>query len=111
MRKVITSYSVVYPNAIRVSKGTSVTILKAEEKPEWDGWVWCKSDDDQTGWISRDYLESRDGIIQLNRDYDAKEVAVEASENVQVLKEEKGWAWVRKTDGTEGWIPIENLET
>lgn len=46
----------------------------------------------------------------MNRDYDAREVAVEPFEVVTVLKEVRGWAWVKKTDGSEGWIPVANPE-
>ncbi len=110
MRKIVKPYSVKYPNAIRVQKGTSVLILKEETKPEWQGWVWCQSNDGQTGWISKDYLEIQGNTAILKHDYDAKEVDVTASETVHVLKEENGWAWIQKIDTTEGWIPIENLE-
>jgi len=30
-------------------------------------------------------------------------------EEVEVLEVDSGWAWVRKDDGTEGWVPLENL--
>ena len=31
-------------------------------------------------------------------------------QEVIVLDEESGWAWVRTTLGEEGWIPLENLQ-
>jgi len=110
MRKVVKAYEVVYPNAIRVLKGAPILILREETNPEWAGWLWCRSEDGQEGWISKDFLEIKDSHATMNRDYDAREVAVQPDELVQVLKEEHGWVWVKKSDSSEGWIPIANLE-
>lgn len=110
-RKVVKAYEVVYPNAIRVKKDARVSILREETNPKWAGWVWCRSDDGQEGWISKDFLTIVGSNATINRDYDAREVAVQPQESVQVLKEEHGWAWVKKADDSEGWIPAENLET
>ena len=110
MRKVIKAYEVAYPNAICVRKGSSLSILREETNPDWAGWLWCRSEDGQEGWISKDYMNINGTQATITRDYNAKEVAVQPSEIVQVLLEERGWSWVQKSDGTEGWIPSENLE-
>jgi uncharacterized protein YgiM (DUF1202 family) len=110
MRKVLKPYEVKYLNAIRVRKGSSLLILREETNPAWKGWLWCRSEDGQEGWISKDYMDIQGSKAIMNRDYDAREVAVQASEMVQVLNQENGWSWVRKSDGSEGWIPSENLE-
>lgn len=110
MRKVIKPYEVVYTNAICVRKGTSLLILREETNPAYAGWLWCRSEDGQEGWISKDFMEIEGNQAEMDRDYDAREVAVSALEVVQVLKEEHGWSWVKKDDNSEGWIPSENLE-
>ena len=110
MRKVIKAYEVVYPNAICVRKGNSLLILREETNPAWAGWLWCRSEDGQEGWISKDFMEIDGAKAKMNRDYDAREVAVQALEMVQILKQEHGWCWVKKGDGSQGWIPSENLE-
>lgn len=110
MRKVIKAYEVVYPNAIRVLKDAVILILREETNPEWAGWLWCRSEDGQEGWISKDYLEVNGSSATMIKDYDAREVAVQPEELVQVLKEEHGWVWVKKSDSSEGWIPLANLE-
>lgn len=109
MRKVTKAYDVVYPDAIKVQKGARLSVLREETNPAWAGWLWCRSDDGQEGWISKDFLEIDGRNAVMTRDYDAREVSVRPEETVQVLKEERGWSWVRKTDGSEGWIPTENL--
>jgi SH3-like domain-containing protein len=87
-------------------KGAEVSILKEGANPDWAGWLWCRSKDGQQGWISKDFLDlANQQSALMNRDYDAKEVAVEISDRVELLKE-LGWAWVRKTDGAEGWVPM-----
>lgn len=110
MRNVIKSYDVVYPNAIRVPKGMTLAMLREETNPAWDGWLWCRSSDGQEGWISKDYMSVNGSSATMIRDYDAKEVAVQESDIVEVLKVERGWSWIKKFDGSEGWIPSENLE-
>ncbi len=110
MPKVIKSYDVVYPNAIRVLRGTRLLILREETNPAWEGWLWCRAEDGQEGWISKEYMDIEGSAATMNRDYDAKEVSVRASDSVEVIKVERGWSWVKKVDGSEGWIPSENLE-
>jgi SH3-like domain-containing protein len=107
MRKVLRAYEIAYPNALCVRKGESLRILREETNPAWAGWLWCRSDDGQEGWVSKDYLviDGERGVLKL--DYDAREVAVAPLEIVEVLREERGWCWVRKQDGAEGWVPGE----
>jgi len=45
----------------------------------------------------------------LTKDYDGREVPLTVGEDVEVLEVDSGWAWVRKNDETEGWVPLENL--
>ena len=108
-RRVIANYEVVHQNAICVTRGTRVVVTERKTKPEWLGWIWCESEDGQTGWISKSYLDIQGHQAVLTHDYDAREVEVSAGELVNVLKEEHGWAWIKKQSGSEGWIPTENL--
>ena len=38
------------------------------------------------------------------------ELTIDEGQEVIVLEEESGWAWVRTTLGEEGWIPLENMQ-
>jgi hypothetical protein len=90
------------------------TILIAEEKEsEWEGWVWCRTPDDIYRWYPKGYLKGineKPGQFELLRDYNAKELPVQAGETVTIQFEENDWAWVVKHGGDEGWVPLDNLE-
>lgn len=86
--------------------------LKGEEKKtKWDGWLWCRNKAEIDGWVPKSYLEPLDekGQYRLLQDYTARELKVQPGDEVMVLIEESGWAWVRSPIGEEGWIPLENL--
>jgi hypothetical protein len=90
------------------------SILIAEEKEsEWEGWVWCRISDGAYRWYPEGYLKEisgKPGYFELFKDYNAKELPVQAGEEVTILFEESDWAWVINQNGDEGWIPLENLE-
>ncbi|MEE8631857.1 MAG: SH3 domain-containing protein, partial [Candidatus Bathyarchaeia archaeon] len=62
--------------------------------------------------VPKVYLESTSelGHFQFLQDYNARELTVDEGQEVIVLNEESGWAWVRTPLGDEGWIPLENLQ-
>ncbi len=110
MRKIRHAYDAIYTDAIVVAKGEVVVVQKRETKPEWAGWVWCILANGKSGWISENYLKINGVAGILLKDYDAREASVKTGEQVKVLQIESGWAWIRKADLSEGWIPVENLE-
>ncbi|MFW9787163.1 MAG: SH3 domain-containing protein [Candidatus Thorarchaeota archaeon] len=83
-----------------------------ERETEWEGWLWCRNGSGIHGWVPRNYLDSapESGRFQFVQDYNSRELTIDAGQEVIVLDEESGWAWVRTTLGEEGWIPQENLE-
>lgn len=86
-------------------------VEKQEHETRYDGWLWCRNSSGIHGWAPKAALEqtSKAGQFQFQRDYNARELTVNEGEEVIVLEEESGWAWVRTTLGEEGWIPLENL--
>ena len=83
-----------------------------ERETEFEGWLWCKNSSGLQGWVPKAYLEpaSEAGQFQFLQDYNARELTIDAGQEVMVLDEESGWAWVRTPLGEEGWIPLENLQ-
>jgi uncharacterized protein YgiM (DUF1202 family) len=83
-----------------------------ERETEWKGWLWCRNSSGVHGWVPKTYLESssKTGNFQFLKDYNARELTVNEGQEVIVLDEESGWAWVRTPLGDEGWIPLENLQ-
>lgn len=83
-----------------------------DRETEYEGWLWCRNSSGIHGWVPKTYLEStsESGQFQFLQDYNARELTIDAGQEVIVIDEESGWAWVRTTLGEEGWIPLENLQ-
>ncbi|MFW9981258.1 MAG: SH3 domain-containing protein [Candidatus Thorarchaeota archaeon] len=83
-----------------------------ERETEWEGWLWCRNSSGLQGWVPKKYLEatSQSGQFQFLQDYNARELTIDEGQEVIVINEESGWAWVRTTLGEEGWIPLKNLQ-
>ena len=82
-----------------------------ERATEWKGWLWCQNRSGVQAWVPKVYLvsTSESGHFQFLQDYNARELTVDVGQEVIVLNEESGWAWVRTPLGDEGWIPLEKL--
>jgi hypothetical protein len=89
-------------------------IVKGIEKPtNWEGWLWCWTDDKEYAWIPKPYLKpvlDKSGTFILLRDYNAKELTIGKDEEVVIQFEASSWAWVKTRAGEEGWIPLGNLK-
>ncbi len=94
-------------NPIVAKTGDRGIIVKYDPRPEWKGWIQCTLDDGQIGWVSDSHLEIKDSRVTFIKDYNAFEIHVHVGETVEVLREDNGWAWIRKPDGSEGWIPCQ----
>ncbi|MHA2020203.1 MAG: SH3 domain-containing protein [Candidatus Thorarchaeota archaeon] len=94
---------------LTAKKGESLEGMEKETK--WDGWLWCRSKAEVTGWVPKSYLElmPEPGQYMLLQDYTSRELGVQPGDEVMVLIEESGWAWARSPIGEEGWVPLENL--
>jgi hypothetical protein len=83
-----------------------------ERETEWEGWLWCRNSCGVHAWVPKAYLKpaSESGHYQFVQDYNARELTIDEGQEVIVLNEESGWAWVRTPLGDEGWIPLVNLQ-
>ena len=107
--RVIENYEVCYPNPIVLKKGDIVTIEKWETNPDWLGWAFCVDIRGIKGWVSQKYLNAMGPSATAVADYEATELAVTAGEKVESEKEEFGWAWVKNSRGSKGWVPLKAL--
>jgi len=104
------TYSVAYPNPIKLRIGESVCIEKWEpQNSEWAGWAFCVDCRGIKGWVSEKYLKVEGESAFVVQDYDATELDVTAGESVWVQREEFGWARVKNERGLQGWIPVKIL--
>lgn len=105
--QVIESYTIAYPNPIKLKEGDAVQIEKWEPKDsEWAGWAFCVDQRGVKGWVSEKYLRVNGNSATVVRSYDATELAVQSGETVKVHHQEFGWAWAENTRGAQGWVPL-----
>ncbi len=108
-RTVRESHNASYADPIKVAKGEALSATGLEDV--WDGhrWLWVAADDGREGWVPDDLVTEIDGRPVASRDYSAIELTCSAGEAVDIIWETHGWAWCRKCDGNEGWLPLRNL--
>lgn len=80
-----------------------------EESVPYPGWVRITAPDGRGTWVPEGYVRGEGRAGRMLVDYDSTEVGVKERDQVTVLLENKGWAWVRTDDGREGWLPLEIL--
>jgi SH3-like domain-containing protein len=100
-------YVAQYPNPIRGRTGQSVTVVRRDS--EYPEWVWCIGPDGREGWVPLIVLQINEEDAVLVRDYDARELSVNAGDDVEVHEEIGGWMRVSSADGHTGWIPAHCL--
>lgn len=108
--RVTRAWRAVYRLPLVLHPGEVVEIGKVD--PQWPGWVWCTTADDQGGWVPEQYLlRTEDGNhgIALQA-YDARELTVRRGESLVLEAYESGWYWALNQDGDSGWVPETHLE-
>ena len=109
--KVIEKYEICYPNPLNLKVGDKIQLFEKDVPDKWKGWNWCKDSTGNEGWISETYFkrESNDSA-EIIKDYTAQEIAVNEGDEVELIFEDCGWAWCKKSSSEEGWLPTEILE-
>jgi uncharacterized protein YgiM (DUF1202 family) len=105
--QVIKSYEKVYSSPIHIEPGERISF--EERESEWDGWLWCKKSEGDSGWVPLSDLELTNGSATALRSYSAMELSVKTGDSVQIERRESGWVWCRDKDGRSGWVPEENI--
>ncbi len=108
-RVVLEKHTASYADSIEVAKGAVVSPTGREDL--WDGhrWLWAVAEDGREGWVPDDLIAETDDGTVASRDFSAIELTCAAGETVESLWQTHGWAWCRKGDGSEGWLPLRNL--
>jgi SH3-like domain-containing protein len=108
-RVVLENHTASYADPIEVTKGAPISLTGREDT--WDGhrWLWAVADDGREGWVPDDLVSETDDGPVAARDFAAIELTCSAGEAVAFIRETHGWAWCRKDDGREGWLPLRNL--
>ncbi|MDX1798397.1 MAG: hotdog fold thioesterase [Candidatus Lokiarchaeia archaeon] len=104
---VIENYKAHYNIPLVFKKGEKVSI--GQKESEWSGWVWCTNKDEESRWVPENYLEISGKMVEIKRDYNAKELSIEVGEGLTIEEEEAEWFWVTNQQGESGWVPIKNV--
>jgi hypothetical protein len=109
IRVVQNAHTASYADPIEVTTEQPVTLTGREEI--WDGhrWLWAVAEDGRAGWVPDSYVTGAAEKPVACCDYSAIELTCSAGETVAFLGQTHGWAWCRKSDGSEGWVPLKNL--
>jgi hypothetical protein len=106
--RVTRDYTAEYPDPLVMNKGQKLILGKRDT--EDDRWIWCSGEDGKGGWVPEAYIEMVGDSAIARCDYSAVELTAKAGEQVEVRKEESGWAWVTDSRGNAGWLPLGNIE-
>ncbi len=106
--RVVEDYQAPYPNPIRGRAGDEVAI-DFDRKTEDAGWLWCTNRSGQNGWVPAAYLDIKENLGRLRRDYDAIELTIRIGELLTVHEVESGFCWVTNPAGLKGWVPAANV--
>ena len=87
--------------------GESLTIRRADD--EFPDWRWCRALDGREGWVPVELLSSEEPETVILQDYSARELQVQAGEDVVVEDARHGWVLVRNVKGERGWIPADRV--
>ena len=98
-----------YADPIALRAGEPLTLSGREDVWEGHRWLWAVAVDGREGWVP-DSLPRASGKGHVAAwDYAAIELTCAAGERLTLLRESHGWAWCRKGDGCEGWLPLRIL--
>lgn len=105
-RIVLEAHWASYADSIEVAKGAPLSLTGREDL--WDGhrWLWAVAEDGRDGWVPDDLVTETDNGPVAVRDFSAIELTCAAGEAVAFIRETHGWAWCRKDNGREGWVPL-----
>jgi SH3-like domain-containing protein len=101
-------HTVEYPDPIETVSCEKVSV--GREDNEFPGWKWCKTEDGREGWVPVELLSKEGPEAIVLKDYSARELAVQAGEEVVVEEARHHWLLVRNEHGKRGWIPQRNTE-
>jgi len=109
----ISDHRTQYPNPIKLSKGEVVKLGEPAPEEKWKNWIWAENVKGQGGWVPVQLIDKTNGNLKgvVKEKYSARELNINAGENVIKIKSLNGWTWVRNIGNhEEGWIPDEVIK-
>jgi len=104
LRKVAKTPSPLKDPPFITTRGEYISITKACD--EWPGWFWCVNSAGIGGWVHESLFDKTGKAAVMLEDYNSTEIDAEVGEELKILRELGGWAWVKKGE-KYGWIPLD----
>ena len=101
--RVIRSWRPSYDPALVVRKGDRVE--RGREDDEYPGWIWCVDRTGLGGWLPVEILAGEEILF----DFKCMELSIDPGMHVETFEMLHGWVLARRTDGAEGWLPLDTL--
>ena len=111
--RIIENYNACYPDPLNLKVGDQIQLLEKNVPIEWKGWHWCRDSVGNEGWISESYFKrvnEQNGKAKIIKNYIAREISVIKDEQIDLLYEDCGWAWCKRNNGEDGWVPTKVLD-
>lgn len=107
-REVVRSHAASHSDPISLEPGDRVAVGRRSE--EWPAFMWCAGPDGREGWVPDTVLSpAGPHLATAVRTYEARELTVEAGEQVEVVEAVGGWSWCLTDGGSSGWLPDDVL--
>lgn len=104
---VIKAHQSNYPRPISFKRGDRLLVGKADS--DYPGWVWVKLDGGNQGWAPKQYIKTTDNCSTALTDYTATELDINMGEELELVEQLNGWAWVKNQYQQCGWVPLNSI--
>ena len=105
--RVVADRTPAYADPIAFRAGDEIALSGREDNWQGSIWLWGIAPDGREGWLPRNAVAANGDRGVALYDYDARELAVTAGDEVRVLRGESGWLWCADRQGAHGWVPAD----
>ena len=106
--RVFKAHSSEFSDSVAFLAGESLRFARRET--DCLGWLWCTKASGESRWVPENWLEIRKNRCTMKRDYNSRELLVQAGAILTGELIESGWLLAHTSEGIRGWIPLENVE-
>jgi hypothetical protein len=101
---VTADYEVIDRAPLTLAEGDAVRLGPPDS--DWPGWVWVTAINGRGSYVPEDHLTAvGDGSAHVTTAFQARDLSVCKGDQIESLREVKGWHWSRDQRGNEGWLP------
>lgn len=108
MYRVVKSHKPASNKPLVVVRGEKLQFER--KQTQWKGWLWCVKQNGEKGWVPESWVQLKDDLCIMMRNYDATELQVDPGEILKPLLIEAEWLLAATSDGKQGWVPLNSVE-